>query len=221
MNRLGTVKEVVGNRIVVDYGNGGESPLIRWSSLAGEFSSWRAPSIGEQVIVINYAAGDDETCCLALVGFYSDTHPSKSEDASTAHMRWLDFFDATVSDDGVLKVMLKKEIIFDAGEKIVIKAGQQIVMNAGQAINVSTNAYTRTASTATTKGEQTQTGKVSIKGALDVSQSVKTPAITSYAPGAFSMDANGATISAAKINSCTVNGKAVDGHDHDNTADPF
>lgn len=214
LNRLGTVKEVSGSRIVVDFGNGAETPFIQWFSLAGEFSSWRAPSIGEQVLVLNYASGDDETSCVALAGFFSTKHPPKSTDLSTAHMRWNDFFDATVQDNGSLLVKLKKQIVLDAGEKIVIKAGQQIVLNAGNSINVSTNTYTRTASTANTKGTHNQKGNVSIKGMLDVSVSVKTPAIVSYVAGAFSMDGSGATISNAKINSCKVNGKAVEGHSH-------
>ncbi|CAM3934296.1 phage baseplate assembly protein V [Vibrio aquimaris] len=221
MVRLGSVVEVVGDRAVIQYQSGTRSPLIRWVSLAGAFSAWRAPSVGEQVVTLNYSGGDDETACVALVGLYSNAHPSKSQDPHQAHFRWDDFFDATVSDDGSLLVDLKTNIVLNAGQKIVIKAGQQIVMNAGNSINVSTSDYTRKASTATTEGVHTQKGKVDIKGALDVSTSVKTPAILSYAAGAFSMDSSGASISHAIITSCTVNGKSVDGHDHDGNVTPF
>lgn len=214
MVRLGTVVRVEGDKAVIRYPSGTESPLIRWVALAGVFSSWRAPSEGEQVVTLNYSGGDDETACVAIVGLYSSQHPSKSQDPHQAHFRWSDFFNATVTDDGSLLVDLKTNIVLNAGQKIVIKAGQQIVMNAGNSINVSTNAYTRKTSTTNTEGVHTQKGKVDIKGPLDVSVSVKTPAILSYASGAFSMNGDGAIISKAKITSCIVNGKAVENHTH-------
>lgn len=131
MNRLGTVKEVIGDKLVVDYGDNIESPQIRWFALAGEFSTWRAPSVGEQCLTINYSGGDDETSCVALVGLYSSAHPTKSINPKTAHMRWSDFFDATVKDNGSLLVKLKKSIRIEAGESIEIEAGQTVDIDAG------------------------------------------------------------------------------------------
>lgn len=224
MVRLGTVKAVIDDTIVVQYGSGSESPPIRWLSLAGVFSSWRAPSIGEQVITLNYSAGDDETNCVALVGLYSAMHPAKSLDPRTAHLRWSDVFDATVNDAGELLVKLKKSVVIDAGQSITLSAGESIAISAGSSIGVSTKSYNRTASTASTQGDHTQQGNVAIKGALDVSVSVKTPAIASYSAGAFSMNAGGATISNAHISSCKVNNKAVEGHSHGTPhgeSDPF
>ena len=53
MVRLGTVVRVEGDRAVIRYPSGTESPLIRWVALAGVFSSWRVVSYSPITMVMN------------------------------------------------------------------------------------------------------------------------------------------------------------------------
>lgn len=58
-------------KIVVTHGNC-ETPEIKWFCASGEVIEYRAPSVGEQCVLLNLTGGKDTGACIALVGFTSD-----------------------------------------------------------------------------------------------------------------------------------------------------
>lgn len=58
-------------KIVVTHGSC-ETPEIKWFCAAGEVIEYRAPSVGEQCVLLNLTGGKDTAACIALVGFTSD-----------------------------------------------------------------------------------------------------------------------------------------------------
>lgn len=193
--RLGRVKSVSGIKAVIDYAPNSDddylSPPIQWIAFeAGEVIKWRAPSIGEQVVVLNLSGGKDEAHAIALPAAYcSDFAPDDTNPRKTI-LSILDVFKVTSDFDGNYLVEA------DSSVKFITPA---FLVEASDVITMQTNEYNRTASTANTKGTHTQTGNVQIKGELDISMQVKTPALVSYTAGAFSMSANGAQFSDATI----------------------
>lgn len=193
--RLGRVKSVSGVKAVIDYAPNSDedylSPPIQWIAFeAGEVIKWRAPSLGEQVVVLNLSGGVDEAQAIALPAAYcADFSPDDTDPRKTI-LSILDVFKVTSDFDGNYLVEA------DSSVKFITPA---FLVEASDVISMQTSEYNRTASTANTKGTHTQTGDVKIKGALDVSMQVKTPTVVSYSPGAFSLSANGATLSDATI----------------------
>lgn len=214
--RVGNVKELVGRKVVVDFEPNSDSdycsPLIPWISLyAGEVLNWRAPTVGEMVVVINLSGGHNEANSIALPAVYCDAFLPDSLDPNKTYTTFNDVFRVETDSEGNHTLFAKNSVTFDTKEFNIF---------ASSAMNVNTKTYNRKASAANTQGKHTQKGNVAVKGALDVSVSVKTPAIASYAAGAFSMNAGGAvinnaTVTVAKLASCKVNGKFVEGHTHE------
>ena len=214
--RVGNVKELVGRKVVVDFEADSDSdycsPLIPWIPLyAGEVLNWRAPTVGEMVIVINLSGGHNEANSIALPAAYCEAFSPDSLDPDKTYTTFNDVFRVETDSEGNHTLFAKKSITFDTLEFNV---------NASSSMNVETKTYNRMATSANTQGKHSQKGNVAITGALDVSVSVKTPAIASYAAGAFSMNAGGAVINnvtstTTKTASCRVNGKLVEGHTHD------
>ncbi|MFA1575660.1 phage baseplate assembly protein V [Vibrio cyclitrophicus] len=195
MIRLGRVKSVSGVKAVIDYAQNSEddylSPPIQWLAFeAGEVIKWRAPSIGEQVVVLNLSGGVDEANAIALPAAYCSEFSPDDTDPRKTILSILDVFKVTSDFDGNYLVEA------DSSVKFITPA---FLVEASEVISMQTSEYNRTASTANTKGTHTQTGDVSVKGALDVSTQIKTPTLVSYSPGAFSMTANGAVLSDATI----------------------
>lgn len=208
--RVGNVKELIGRKVIVDFEPDSPvdycSPPIPWIPIyAGEVLNWRAPTVGEMVIVLNLSGGNNEASSIALPAMYCDAFLPDSLDPNKTYTSFNDVFRVETDSEGNHTLFAKKSVTFDTLEFNV---------NASSVMNVNTKTYNRKATAANTQGKHTQKGSVDVKGPLDVSVSIKTPAIASYAPGAFSMNAGGATISNAKITSCRVNGKEVDGHVH-------
>lgn len=58
-------------KIVVKHGSC-ETPKIKWFCASGEVIEYRAPSVGEQCVLLNLTGGKDTGSCIALVGFTSD-----------------------------------------------------------------------------------------------------------------------------------------------------
>ncbi|NOH26172.1 phage baseplate assembly protein V [Vibrio coralliilyticus] len=219
--RVGNVKALHGRHVVIDYepdtDNDYYSSLIPWLPIfAGDVLQWRAPTIGETMIVINLSGGETESDAIALPAMYCDAFQPDDLDPLKTYTRFLDVFRVETDSQGNHRLFAKNSIEF---------VTKTFTVNASDSVNVKTATYNRTAVSANTDGKHTQTGQTTIKGntdikgALDVSVSIKTPAIASYAAGAFAMNAGGATISNAKITSCRVNGKLVEGHTHTDSMD--
>lgn len=193
--RLGWVKSVSGSKAVIDYAPNTEddylSPPIQWVAFeAGEVIKWRAPSIGEQVMVLNLSGGVDEAHAIALPAAYCTDFCPKETDPRKTTLSILDVFKVTADFAGNYLVEA------DSSVKFVTPS---FSVDASEVISMQTKQYNRTANTANTKGTQSQEGNVSIKGSLDVSNQIKTPALVSYAPGAFSLAGSGANFSEAVI----------------------
>lgn len=225
--RAGHIKAVEGRKVVVDFDRESdddyETPLIPWLPVvAGEVLNWRAPTVGEQVIVLNLSGGDDETNCAALPALYCNEFLPDTLDPNKTYTSFNDVFRVETDSKGNHKLFAKTSI--EILTKHYSVTAEDVVINATKSVSVETDTYTRKATVANTEGRHTQKGSVDVNGELDVSVSIKTPAILSYAPGAFSLTHSGATISSAQITSCKVNGKQVEGHTHNTPAgesDPF
>ena len=62
-------------RVVISHGSC-ETPEIKWlANSAGEVIDYRAPSIDEQVLLLNLTGGKDTGKCIALVGLTSADYP--------------------------------------------------------------------------------------------------------------------------------------------------
>lgn len=220
--RAGNVKSLKGRKVIVEFEDGSDfdyfTPYIPWVPLhAGEVLDWRAPTKGEAVIVLNLSGGDDEANSIAIPAMYNDTFKPDSLDPNKTYTRFSDVFRVETDSQGNHTLKAVKSITFET---------KDFNVKASSSVNVDTTNYNRDASKANTKGEHKQTGNVKVIGALDVSVSIKTPALSSYAPGAFSMNKGGAvinkaTITVANLSSCSVNNKPIDGHTHNNTTSPF
>lgn len=78
--QLGTVVQVVGNRVVIAIGKA-KTPPIKWfACVAGDVIECRYPSEGEMALVLNYGSGDRNSSAIALVGIPSDQFPLPSAD---------------------------------------------------------------------------------------------------------------------------------------------
>jgi phage baseplate assembly protein V len=74
--RFGVVEAVEGARVIVRTGEI-DTPPLPWFGLAGAYSLWRAPSKGEQVIVL--CPEGDDMGGVVLAGLFSDTFPAPAE----------------------------------------------------------------------------------------------------------------------------------------------
>lgn len=214
--RVGNVKSVQGRKVVIDYESEADdvdyySPPIPWLTLyAGDAVSWRAPTIGEQMIVINLSGGESERHCVAMPALYCEQFLSDTDDPNVMYTSLLDVFRVEVNKQGEYTLRADESITF-------LTKGFHV--EASEVMSVQTAQYNRTAQTANTKGEHTQTGNVSVKGTADVSMSIRTPAIMSYAAGAFSMNANGASFSHAELETATIGGIQFLQHKHKENGD--
>lgn len=78
--QLGTVVQVVGQRVVIAMGKA-KTPPIKWfACVAGDVIECRYPSEGEMALVLNYGSGDRNSSAIALVGIPSDQFPLPSAD---------------------------------------------------------------------------------------------------------------------------------------------
>lgn len=79
---MGHVAALVdGQRIIVSLDTNTKTPPIRWAALAcGITSSYRAPSVGEIALVLNWGNGDSHASSIALVGIPSADHPLPASD---------------------------------------------------------------------------------------------------------------------------------------------
>jgi phage baseplate assembly protein gpV len=78
--QMGTVVEVVDQRVVIAIGKARTPPIKWFACAAGDVIECRYPSQGELALVLNYGSGDRNTSSIALVGIPSDQFPLLSSD---------------------------------------------------------------------------------------------------------------------------------------------
>lgn len=82
MIRLGYVSQIHDSKRLIKVKHGElETPFIKWfAQAAGRVSCYRCPSQSEQVLLLNFGAGDNSAQSIALVGISSLSFPLPSGD---------------------------------------------------------------------------------------------------------------------------------------------
>ena len=91
MIRIGVVTEVDDPPVKIKVQHGQlKTPFIRWLTMAGETAEYRCPTIGEQCLILNFAAGDNSSQTVALMGLFSDSFPLPFEAQSIHTTKYKD-----------------------------------------------------------------------------------------------------------------------------------
>jgi len=129
-------------RIVVAHGSC-KTPEIKWlADSAGDVIDYRAPSIGEQVILLNLTGGKDTSKCIAIVGLTSADYPFTVSNPDD-HIR--QYPDGTKASYNHLEKRLLLELAGDAfikakGNTDISTEGETKVTSKGKVTVESTNA---------------------------------------------------------------------------------
>ncbi len=136
--RLGYVKEVdsSGTKIKVAHGKL-ETPFIRWfSSAAGETIDYRCPSVGEQVVLVNYGSGDGGSQTMALIGVHSEAYPFPTSDPKEILRVYPDGTRVSYhSGEHLLKIDVEGDAEVNVKENATVKA-QNLVKIEGSKVHV-------------------------------------------------------------------------------------
>ena len=116
MIRIGYVLKVHDNNKLIKVKHGNlETPFIKWfAQSAGKVSHYRCPSVNEQVLLLNFGAGDTSSQSIALVGIDSVNFPFPCENKDQVITNYGDKC-AEVWDlqKGTLTFKAKNKIILD------------------------------------------------------------------------------------------------------------
>ena len=144
-------------RIIVKHGSC-KTPEIKWlAPSAGGVTEYRAPSIGEQVILLNLKGGKDTSKCVALTGLTSADFPFAVAEPNK-HIRH--YPDGTVTSydhqDKILTLDLACDAVINAkGNTDIATEGNTNVMVKGDvAVKADGKASVESKGTASVKGSQ-------------------------------------------------------------------
>lgn len=124
--RVGNVVRVEGRQCVIDYepdsDNDYYSPLIPFvPEFAGDVLQWRAPTVGEQMIVLNLSGGLTESNAIAISSMYCAAFQPDHTNPLKTYTRFLDVFRAETDSEGNHTITLKGNLTI-AGKKSFIVA---------------------------------------------------------------------------------------------------